>query len=483
MTSDSPYVLPLLVLGLVVIGILTWRRPIAGLFIYFASVGLDYLLALAGFSAGSNVSLGQGMLIILALVAGGRFLTRPEPIPGGIMAVFASIGFFVLALWSSTSLAYIPRIGLMPSAILTATAALPFVLYVVIDRRSRLDSLFWALGLGATLAAGIGCLQFAEVIPTLTAEQREGAEDTRGVVTEYQGTPGASKQGTRYAGPTRNPNGFATVLMGGIPALFFLVTTRRRAIARLAALLALGVCCFALLLTMSRTHIVAFALFALLLTVFSPSASVIQRIATVGIGVVALVAFTVALFQLEGVGERLRAGFVGGGDDSAYARSSVMWGGVLAFANHPIFGIGLANTQYAGFNPTFNASHDIVSTLLGELGGTGTFAFLLIVAASYRLLATAAAVLASSHQRDEGIAFLRIAILICLISGTGDPTIDGRTFWTLVGATLALGRLSLVQGTADEDAGAGAGDPNDEEAPPVNGESAGTIGATAPYFP
>ena len=443
--------LVLLLLGTAFLAALTWWRPMIGCFIYLASSALDYLLSLAGFATSGLFSVGQGMLVLLAAVslikwfAFGHHLTQP------VRGLFIRMALFTVAMWLSVLFGLWPANSSYLAAVITATTFIPFIFYTLVDNLKRLELLLWALGLGVTLSAVIGCLQFGGVLQTISEKDRAVVDDTRGAVMQYNERDGQSAEGTRYTGPMKNPNGFGLILMSGIPALYYLATSKRSVFQKIVAVASMATCGFALLLTMSRTFIVGFFFFLVLMTFYNWSGNWLKRILYWMLGIVVAVVFGLVLLSMEGVGGRLMAGFEDGGDTSTQARSSVMLGGLKACADHPFFGIGLNNTSVAGYNATGNASHDIVSTLSGELGAVGMLIFGLLVWQAFKLLPGAKAFEANARPELASICSMTTAALIvCLISGLGDPVIDSRPLWIWFGLCAVLNRLHELESTDGE---------------------------------
>ncbi len=446
--ADNFWKLALMLAGCGTLTLLAWWWPLAGLFLYLASVGLDYLLSAAGFTTNGLFSIGQATLVILAAVSLAKWRLQRGSFPPLARGFFRRIWFFVVAALMSAFFGIWPPNSLFKALVLMATSFIPFVLYVLIDRPGRLEAALWCIGLGVTLSAMIGCLQYAGVLSSVNSEQQAMSEDKRGVVMEYRANGGGSVEGARYAGPTGNANGFGVVLMGGIPALFYLVTSRRSLLQRTTAAAALGISGFALVLTMSRTHICGFLLYLALMMAFNKHPNWTRRIFVWLMALLACGGFLYALSQMEGVGDRLKAGLEQG-DDSSDTRLGVMWGGLRAWAAHPLVGIGLNNTDVAGYNETGNASHDIISTLFGELGGLGALAFALIAWQAFKLLPSRRDCLWRGQTMLAAVSPpVKAALLACLICGFGDPVIDGRAFWIWIGLCAVLHRLHVADSEA-----------------------------------
>ena len=448
MLADHQTKVAILLIAFLLMVAITYWQPMLGVLVYLSSIGLDYLLSQFGFNTSQTISVGQGMLVTLTLTVMLKQHLTPVRTPWAVLWLWGGLVLFITSLWASCAFGLALTRSVMPSAVITANVALPITLFYVVTTTKRFQQLLWALGIAATLAAAIGCLQYAGVLLTLSQDQRQTVEDTRGSVMEYQANTSLASQGTRYAGPTSNPNGFAAVLMGGIPALLFLPTLLRSLWAKLTTFTFLGICCFALLLTMSRTHILGFFFVALFITLFNRGRHWLTRLLYFMVGTATLVLFTFGMFQLEGVNERLYAGFTDGGDTSSQTRAMVALGGLRAWIEHPLLGLGLNNTQIGGYNPTGNASHDIFTTLLGELGTFGFIAFALVVYQAVQLIRRAPA--DSPSNGEEPIIqlvgpFLLISLLVCLGSGLGDPVIDNRNLWILLGMCACAHHIATLQ--------------------------------------
>jgi hypothetical protein len=433
--------LAMMLMGGGILAIVSLWRPLICLSIYMASLGLDYLLGVAGFGTSSLFSVGQGTLIILTAISGWSWWRRQSPLPFLARGFFQRIAFFSVAVLLSAFFGIWPPNSLFKALVLVAMSFLPFVLFVLIDRPSRLNWLLWSVGLGVTLSAIIGCLQYAGKLETIDSEERGTTDDKRGVVMEYRANGGGSVEGRRYAGPTGNANGYGVVLMGGIPVLYYLASSRRSWTQRLIAAAALGTCGFALLLTMSRTHICGFLLFLILVAAFNRARNWALQMVAWLLALVALGGFWVALSQVEGARDRLMKG---GEDTSSDARMSVMLGGLKAWSTYPLLGIGLNNTEVAGFNENGNASHDLISTLFGELGGLGAMAFGMVVWQAFKLLPTRSFCEENGAEQLIPICSLvKASLLVCVVCGFGDPVVDGRPFWIWIGMCAILHRLTI----------------------------------------
>src|SRR5437899_302410 len=99
---------------LVAAGLLTglaWWRPMLGLAVYCASVGLDYLLRMVGFSTQGLFSIGQGMLVVLVFVAVLRWYAQRRPMSPAVRGLFLRTAFFAVTLWLSVLCAISPSTG------------------------------------------------------------------------------------------------------------------------------------------------------------------------------------------------------------------------------------------------------------------------------------------------------------------------------------------------------------------------------------
>jgi hypothetical protein len=423
---------------------LCYYRPMIVFSAYAASTGLDYLLAVAGFSTRGLFSVGQGALVILFAAAVLRRLLRPTPIPRLHWRLYGCLAAFVASVWLSAVFALSPTTGFALATTITAYATLPFTIATLITSVAALRQLLLVIGLGVTLSGAIGVSQYFEVLPVVTQANLAANEDLRGKVMEYRGLDNLA-EGRRFAGPCRNPNGFAIVLLGGIPILFYLLFTRRPQAVRVASACALVICSFSMALTMSRTGFVGLMAFlcSYLGTMFRDRDG--TRFKTLILAGLAIGVLAIIVVSLPGVTERLAAARPGAAESSTTARTAVLIGGVQALLHHPFLGVGPANTSLANYNGYGLGAHDMITGVFGELGLLGGLFFIALFWQGFRLVAAAQRVNSNDLPGLPHANYFLWAFLITLLAqGAGNPVYTDRVIWVILGLCAAFHQVRLA---------------------------------------
>lgn len=425
--------------GLVVFGV-TLKWPILGLWVYAGSIGIDYMMGVVGLRIPGS-SVGQVMLVLLLVTSVIQRLRDPSPVLPLCRSLYAFTALFLIGLWASVLFSEVPEVGVYAAAVTTFTATLPFLVETLVRTQRQLRTLLWALGLGVALSGAIGIAQFAGVLSTVTAADAVD-DDGRGRVDEVR-TADRNAEARRFSGTTRNPNAFASVLLGGIPALYYLSLGARGKYLRFVAMGALAVCAFALLITLARTYLLAFFLFVLIFTGPLLITGRIPRWLILVGCVVALGGFIYGLQHVAGVLDRLQGI---SSDASAYTRREVMFGGVKAFLHNPLVGIGVNNTALAGYGPLGVPSHDSLSGILGELGllGAGTLALICIQGFSMARTASRHCRLVRAPELGTIAYFCLVSLVTVLVTGVGNAFYGDRAFWMNLGLCAATYRVSLA---------------------------------------
>ena len=326
----------------------------------------------------------------------------------------------------------------------SATALVPFIIWTHVRTPAHFRQLLWAIGLGTALSAAIGLLQFAGKVPVVTQQDVEETEDTRGRVIETE--EDGNITGRRFAGVCRNPNSYAMLLMGGIPTLFYLAMTRRWPVVAAPALLA---CIAALWLTMSRTVIFSFMLFLPLVIYWLWKAGLLTGRRCIVGGLVAVAAYSTFSIAGGSLPNRLLAIAGSRRDASTEARFQVLGGGLRAFIENPITGVGLDDMSKSGYNPSGNAAHDALSSILGELGGLGTVAVLGLIWQTFVLLRAVEWKARENPKLLELIIFLKAGLVAKFFEGFGHSVYDDRYFLIYLGLFAALYQIVVATTSAE----------------------------------
>ena len=200
-----------------------------------------------------------------------------------------------------------------------------------------------------------------------------------------------------------NPNGLGFVTVGCVPFLYYVLYRAKQLYLKGIAIALVGACLYALVLTMSRG-----AMIALLVVVWAIFRETKQKV----LFLAAVVAVCVLVWAHLGSVDRDRyLSLVGGHgaqgtvqaeeDETAYGRVQVTEEEFEIGMERPIFGHGLGTTQeakvHSGHGP--QASHNLYTELLVEIGVVGAFFFLRFLYSIYCELREAVAWLAQDKGR------------------------------------------------------------------------------------
>ncbi len=428
--------------GTVLFCLVLWR-PLVGFWLLGGSVSLDYLLAVAGYSTLGALSVGRLSILCLLGAAIVRRFARPVRVPPAVGWLFFWTAVWAVVFCCSAVLAFQPSLtyNLVITGVFTAT--LPFIMHTLVRTPVQLRRLLWAIALGISLSGLIGVLHFTGALPSVSLEEAADLGDVRGKALAISGRGGEDAL-QRFSGPMRNPNGFAITLLGAMPLLCFFLISRISLWQRLTAGVALAACGFSLMLTASRTGILAFALFLAVAAALVVRATGRRRWVILGAGGLLAVAFVGAVMMTGGLLQRLGNALPGSEDNSVSARYSVFLGGVHAVLAHPLLGLGPNNTRVANFNGWGLPAHDAMAGVAGELGLLGVAAMLGMVWQTFALL-----IHTVKQRAPEEIALTNLGrllqawLILILIQGFGNNIYGDRAFWLVLGLAAVYYQVRL----------------------------------------
>jgi len=422
-------------LGGLVLVLLIIRYPLLGIMLIVAVNPFDYML-----SQDLSVAMGRPLGVLVALgwlgrvvVSKRRTALTQQPFPNLLLLSFIAV------MVAATAWSIVPEAGFPTVVTIGLLIAMAMFLQDFIETREDLLRLVWAIALVMGISAVLGVVQFREL--------QSGAKD---VVGHYD----AMRSGYRVSGLQKNPNGFALMVMSGLPFLLFLMQHARRLAARLGVLVLLVFSAAAIFMTVSRTHVLA--LFVFVLTYFA------LRLRSGRLGFGSLVLFlgmgamlaSMLLFLPEFVYQRLVVSTLAG-DMSTVARYHFFLKALDLVSSYPMLGVGVGAFSYydpyRGMNP-----HDVFSFVLAGTGLLGTVVLSAIVLDS--LLRMGLNIRRFARTGDTTMSDLATVILAAfltmLVSGGGQIFLFQRMFWIYVGVSLALSRLqkTLERRAAEEDA-------------------------------
>jgi putative inorganic carbon (HCO3(-)) transporter len=209
-----------------------------------------------------------------------------------------------------------------------------------------------------------------------------------------------------------NPNGLGFVIVGCVPFLYYVLYGSKQLYRKVLAIALIAACLYALYLTLSRGSMVA--LFVVIWAIFRQTKHKVLFVA----GMVAVCVVAWAHFgsvqkdrYLSLLGEHGSQGSVQAEEDqTAYGRVQVTEEEFDIGMQRPIFGHGLGTTQEAkvhdGHGP--QASHNLYTELLVEIGVVGAFFFFRFLYSIYRELKEATTRLAQDEGRPDDDIYRRI---------------------------------------------------------------------------
>jgi len=250
--------------------------------------------------------------------------------------------------------------------------------------------------------------------------------------------------GGRAQGLTSNPNGLAMAANTGLFALIIFFSSGKHRVRIYLSLIAMGsVIVGALVLSASRTYLVvlfAFGLALVSLRLIGPRKGRLGAL----IGALFLGAIVFGAYQFAPEGVRNRVVMVGDNVDRSTLRRAEFTNRQLrqaidAVASYPLLGIGPGNFRFIdGYD-----AHNSFSSIVGETGILGTYAFLLLlVTAGRRIYRGIKSGL--KNQRPNlylySIGFMATLAAMLVAMFGGYVIIYRRWFWITIGVSAIIAR-------------------------------------------
>jgi O-antigen ligase len=279
----------------------------------------------------------------------------------------------------------------------------------------------------------------------------------------------------RASGPVGDPNYYAQILLVALALALLLCLRERTLRLRLTAAAATVLIAVAVALTSSRGAAVAFVALLGLMVVLGYVSS--RQLLVVAVGVTALLAafpaYRADLMSLSHLGGATAAtGSQDAADDSMRGRLTEMKAAALAFADHPLVGVGpdvfpVYYQEYAAavgsdLDRTVRygsqrgaldqrASHDVFLGVAADAGAAGLLVFVAIIAETGRALVRVRRAWLPARPDLAGLAagFL-LALAAYVAAGLFLTLAYERYFWLLIALAGAAGAHAL--GPADPEA-------------------------------
>lgn len=406
----------------IVVVVMIVRYPLLGLMLIVAVNPFDYILAQQ-----TSVTIGRPLGVLVAVAWLGRVAVVKR---GTAMTRHAFWNVLLLAFIAvmvvSTVRSRQPDAGLPIVLTISLLISMSMFLQDFIEKREDLMRFVWVIALAMGASSLVGILQF-----------RELQAGTGGDVVGYYDT---MRGGYRLSGLRSNPNGYATMLMSGLPFLFFLLQYTRRFWARAILLTMVIAAVVSVFLTVSRTHVVGMVVFVMayyLLRLRYGRMSGGALFTFLGITAV-LLALVVMLPDF--IYGRLVTTTMGG-DASTRTRYGFIVKAVNLVSEEPWLGVGIGNfgfyEPFRGMNP-----HDVISFVLSGVGLLGTGLLCLIILDAF--LRMSLNVRRFARLRDRTLFDLSLVILAAfvaqVVSGAGHVLLFQRMFWIYIALAVVLSR-------------------------------------------
>lgn len=467
------------VLGLLVLGLLLWKRPLVGLGVGFAVPLVIVLLAwpelatlLVMFLLYTNVPVilvnfhgvpylaGASIILLLGFPLAYYLLARREPVIIDRVIPW----FFVFLLIQFVCLVFsidpVASMDIMIASVVEGFAV--YVLIVNVIRTPRvLRQVTWMLLLAGGFLGSLSAIQYV----TKTYQNNYG-----GFSQAFTPSAGAMAQGNphRISGPIGESNRYAQIMLMLIPLAFFRFLGERTRTLRLLALAAMTLTMFGPLLAFSRGAGVAFFLM-LGIMVAMRYIRLSHALLLLASGLLILLAvpqYAARFSALSDVWRMVRDEDQVGEevDTSIEGRYSENMAAALMYAEHPLIGVGpgmyaFHYREYAErvggrIHKTLREPHTLYLGIAAELGTPGIAVFLAMVYLVFRDLVRGRrrCLTAQPDLAHMATAFL-LAVVAYLATGLFLHFSYVRYYWIMLALASAAGRIACTAPLPDAEAG------------------------------
>jgi O-antigen ligase len=343
---------------------------------------------------------------------------------------------FIISMLASSLLATAPLRSF--NIVLTTTLLITMMFFMqdfVKDTKDlRLLILIIALSVG--ISSLVGVIQYKSLLI--------GAQSMGTVL--YEGEDHTA----RVAGLTLNPNGYAVMLMAGIPFLLFLSLNSSNFFLKFISILLFLTSIISLGLTLSRTNIYGFGAFLFFfILIYFKSKNITKNQFSILLTILIIVIFLGSIFLFDFIKQRAFS-FE---DSSSGIRYLIFSKGINLFIEHPLWGIGFGNFELLDtvdnkyVNIQGRPGHDIMSVPFVSTGAIGTFLLILLCFKTYNYFNSAAIYLTKLNEKYlcNLICILKSAFIALLLTGFGNPIIFQRIFWIYIALASIIYRWSSLR--------------------------------------
>ena len=431
--------LTLLAVPLLVVVLVSFGYPEIGLFTFLFVTYINLSSVLIFYHGLPSIAKPfVGFLVLVIFVR--RFIFKDE-FHGWVqlallLTSYGLLGSLSLLYVSDFDEAYLDLIDFLKDALIV------ILIVMIISRWESFRSMIWVL-----LAAGLlmGCISvFQRLTGTFT-----------NIYWGFGSAINSSDVGYRLAGPIKDPNTFAQILVVLIPLALERYQNEKNLFLKLVAVVTLLILVFTITFTYSRGGFLAlFVAVVVWLIKRPPSPQVVTLIIAAGILVLRMLPsnYTERILSLSA--------FIPGStsfvtsDQSFRGRSSENLVAINMFLDHPITGIGPGNysvyyqeySRQLGIDPrrSSRSAHSLYLEVLAERGLPGIFIFGLIFYLTVRGLLRSEMLLLKAN--DKSMADIPVAVLASFIGYmTSALFLHGayiRYYWVLMGIAWAVTKVT-----------------------------------------
>jgi len=401
----------ILLLVLAALSILIILNPFWGVILILAYGPFSVLVEIPVIESG-----GRLVAIITMIGWGLKYFLREKSIVFDVFKSNKIIILFVMSMLISSGFAFEKMTSVKYSTVISSYMLMSILMQDFVGDERKLKILVTVTALSVGFASLIGLFQYQSV--------------AGGGMQEFGRIE--SEAGTQRLGGFHNPNGYGRILMSGIPFLLFISLSRQSFILKSLCSLLLVTSVFSLGLTVSRTHIISFAIFIIAYALLGLKHKLIgwKKLLILFL-IIAISAVIVSNLLMDRIMGRAQE------DISEQKRYFILLKGIDVLKEHPIFGIGLNNLIYVDTSDgkwdwLDSGGHDIVSSIFASIGLVGTTILFIIFYKIFRYLTRAAKIqsVKKNNYLFNFVIVLQASYIACLSSSIGDPLICTSSFWT-----------------------------------------------------
>ncbi len=429
----SLYVLLFVSIGITVF-ILLLINPFLGLLSIIFFNQFDSLIQLP-----ASLTIGRAMGIIVAIGWFLKYFYMQKTYFFHSKAINMFVLCFIIATFISSLLAHYPVQSLKIALTISLQCMMLFFIQDFISDKKHLKIFIMTIAISAGIASLFGIMQYM-LLGT--------HEYTFGTITSFKG------EASRVAGFRQNPNGFASLLMSGIPVLLFLGLNTKNFIIRLVYTFFFLTSVIALCLTLSRTHFFGFAIFLFIYIYLNFRHKIYSSKNFVLLSIIVLTITLIYYVWLSDIiNERIIGYTFSGEDTSAEVRFNVFLKSIKLLFEHPIFGIGFGNLELLDrFDYKYgfiygHGGHDIVSVLFVSTGSLGILLFIALCYKTFKYfnVLTNRFITQNDKYLLNFIIILKASLMALLATCFGDPIILQRIFWIYIALVVLIYRWSTFE--------------------------------------